>query len=77
LGLASEQAFDIFTGFLSADGGATFGTALQLAGTTETHPLIQQMQEMISGQGISTSEFGMLAVGLYISQQDAVVYAAV
>ena len=40
--------------------------AVQLAGTTEIHPLIQQMQKMTNGRMVSTAEFEMLAFGLDI-----------
>lgn len=61
-----EQAFDIFMGFLGADGGATVNNVLQLAGTTEIHPLIQKVHEMTSDRAVSTAEFGSLAFGLDI-----------
>jgi len=61
-----EQAFDIFMGFMSADGGATVSNALELAGTTEVHPLLQKVQAMTGESGISTAEFLSLAFGLDI-----------
>ena len=61
-----EQAFDIFMGFMSADGGAMVSNALELAGTTEVHPLLLKVQEMTGERGISTAEFNSLAFGLDI-----------
>jgi amidase len=61
-----EQTFDIFMGFMGADGGAMLSNALAAAGTTEVSPLFQKIQGMAGERGISTAEFGSLAFGLDI-----------
>lgn len=57
-----EQAYEIFLNLFGADGGAGMQMLLQMAGTTETHPLIQRLLELIRPRAMSTAEFGGMLV---------------
>ena len=52
-----EQSFDLFTGLLAADGGAGLRMLLQMAGTTELHPLMQGVLDTVSPKAVSAAEF--------------------
>ena len=52
-----EQAYEIFFAVMSADGGAGIQMLLQLAGTTEVHPLMQRLLELVRPHALSTVEF--------------------
>lgn len=55
-----EQTYEIFLGLFVADGGAGVQMMLQMSGTTETHPLMHQLQAMQQAGALSTAEFGGL-----------------
>lgn len=55
-----EQTYQIFLGLFTADGGAGVQMLLQMVGTTEMHPLMQQLQEMQRANPMSTPEFAGL-----------------
>ncbi|MEW6107097.1 MAG: amidase [Bacillota bacterium] len=52
-----EQTYELYLGLLGADGGAGLHKRLQLIGTTEIHPLIQQAVELLGPYARSTTEF--------------------
>jgi amidase len=52
-----EQSFDLFIGLLAADGGAGLRMLLQMAGTTELHPLMQGVLDTVSPKAVSAAEF--------------------
>ena len=52
-----EHSYDLFLGLFGADGGAGVQMLLQIAGTTEAHPLVQRVQEILRGKAVSTAEF--------------------
>jgi amidase len=52
-----EQACEIFFDLFTADGGAGIQMLLQMAGTTEVHPLMQRLLELARPHPMSTAEF--------------------
>lgn len=51
-----EQAYDILLGLFGADGGAGLQMLLFMCGTTETHALMQRLQEIMSSRMLSAPE---------------------
>jgi amidase len=60
-----EETYELMHGLLGADGGAGVQTLLKLAGTLETHPLLQRVQELLRPRAITTVELGGLLMRLY------------
>ena len=57
-----EQTFDLIAGLFGADGGASLQMLLHLVGTTEIHPLLQRLGEILRPYVMPTAEFaGLLA----------------
>ena len=54
------ETFEIYRGLFSADGGAGLKALIELAGTREIHPLLQQALEIQQQYGISMAEYGAL-----------------
>jgi amidase len=57
-----EQGFDFFRSITGADGGAGLRMGLQMVGTTEPSPLLQQFMALASPTPLSAVEFGALMV---------------
>jgi amidase len=57
-----EQSYAIFRDLFAADGGAGVQRLLQMAGTTETHPFVQQFGEILRPYAMTTAEFSGLLV---------------
>ncbi len=55
-----EQGFEFFRAITGADGGASLRLGLQMVGTTEVSPLLEQSASMASRAALSTAEFGAL-----------------
>jgi amidase len=55
-----EQTYEIYLALFCADGGAGLEALLQAAGTTEFHPLMQQVLEIQRAHALSMAEFGAL-----------------
>jgi amidase len=53
-----EQAYEIGLSLITADGGAGLEMLLQMTGTTETHPLMQRLLELVRPYTMSAAEFG-------------------
>ncbi|HYY58621.1 MAG TPA: amidase [Pyrinomonadaceae bacterium] len=60
-----EETYELMHGLLGADGGAGVQTLLKIAGTLETHPLLQRVQELLRPRAITTVELGALLLRLY------------
>jgi len=60
-----EQSSDMWFQLSAADGGAMFDELLRLAGTTETHPLLQHCLAILRPHTLSTAEFSNFLVRLY------------
>lgn len=60
-----EETYELMHGLLGADGGAGVRGLLLMAGTLETHPLLQRVQKLLSPHAISTAELNSLLVRLY------------
>ncbi|HEX9135127.1 MAG TPA: amidase family protein, partial [Ktedonobacteraceae bacterium] len=52
-----EQSYAIFRDLFAADGGAGVRRLLQMAGTTEIHPFLQQFGEILRPHAMTTAEF--------------------
>ena len=59
-----DQAFELALGLFGADGGAGLRLLLHMAGTTETHPLMERLLELVGQRPLSTREFVGLAFQL-------------
>ena len=59
-----ERSQEIFNALLRSDAGAGVRDLLREAGTTETHPLLQQIQERQGSSPLSAAEFGDLLITL-------------
>ncbi|MHB8917183.1 MAG: amidase [Desulfocucumaceae bacterium] len=59
---AIRQSHDLMSGLLGADGGAGLNIAIQMAGTTETHPLTRRLLESMRPREMSVAEFGVMMV---------------
>lgn len=59
-----EQSGDIWFRLVAGDGGAWCQDLLQMAGTTETHPLLQRVLEIMAPYTMSTAEFGTVLIQL-------------
>jgi len=57
-----EQSFDFFRSITGADGGAGLRLGLQMVGTTEMSPLLQQYAALAGSTPLSIAEFGALMV---------------
>jgi amidase len=57
-----EQSYLIFRDLFAADGGAGVQRLLQMAGTTENHPFLQQFGEILRPYAMTTAEFSGLLV---------------
>ena len=57
-----EQSYDLFRDLFAADGGAGVQRLLQMAGTTEIHPFVQQLGEILRPYAMTSAEFGGLLV---------------
>jgi len=57
-----EQSYAIFRDLFAADGGAGVERLLQMAGTTEIHPFVQQLGEILRPYAMTSAEFGGLLV---------------
>jgi amidase len=52
-----EQSYLIVRDLFAADGGASVQRLLQMVGTTETHPFVQQFGEILRPHAMTTAEF--------------------
>ena len=57
-----EQSYEIFRDLFAADGGAGVQRLLQVAGTTEIHPFVQQFAEILRPYAMTGAEFSSLLV---------------
>lgn len=57
-----EQSYELLRDLFAADGGAGVQRLLQMAGTTETHPFVEQFGEILRPHALTTAEFGGLLV---------------
>ena len=57
-----EHSFEIFRGLFGADGGAGVQRLLQMAGTTDIHPFVQQFGEILRPYAMTTAEFSSFLV---------------
>jgi len=57
---AIDQTYELYLGLFTADGGASIESLLKMAGTTQVHPLMQQVLELQRAHAKSTAEFGAL-----------------
>ncbi len=57
-----EQSYTIFRDLFGADGGAGVQRLLQIAGTTDIHPFVQQFGEILHPYAMTTAEFSGLLV---------------
>jgi amidase len=55
-----RETFEIYRGLFCADSGAGLRTLLELAGTEQVHPLLQQALEIQEQYGISMADYGAL-----------------
>jgi amidase len=60
-----EETYELMHSILGADGGAGIEGLLRMAGTVETHPLLQRVQKLLSTRAISTAELGSVLLRLY------------
>jgi len=51
-----EQAYELWFDLVGADGGVGLRSRLQSLGTTETHPLMHQLLELLRPRAMSTTE---------------------
>ena len=54
------ETFEIYRGLFCADGGAGLRALIELAGTLEIHPLLQQALDIQQQHGISMADYGAL-----------------
>src|SRR5262245_36458913 len=59
-----EQTFELFFDLVGVDGGVGLRSRLQALGTTETHPLMQQLLELLQPRARSTTDALALLVRL-------------
>ena len=59
-----EQAYELWFDLVGADGGVGLRSRLQSLGTTETHPLMHQLLELLRPRAMSTTEALALLVRL-------------
>ena len=52
-----EQSFELFLSLLSADGGAGIQMVLEMAGTTEVHPILRETLDGMTQGATSAAEF--------------------
>jgi len=57
-----EQSYEIFRDLFAADGGAGVQRLLQMAGTTDIHPFVQQLGEILRPFAMTSAEFSGLLV---------------
>jgi amidase len=57
-----EQSYAFFRDLFAADGGAGVQRLLQAAGTTDTHPFVQQFGELLRPHAMTAAEFSGLLV---------------
>jgi amidase len=57
-----EQSYEIFRDLFAADGGAGVQRLLQMAGTTDIHPFVQQFGEILRPYAMTSAEFSGLLV---------------
>jgi amidase len=57
-----EQSYELFRDLFAADGGAGVQRLLQMAGTSEIHPFVQQFGEILRPHALTTAELGGLLV---------------
>ncbi|MGZ3647024.1 MAG: amidase [Ktedonobacteraceae bacterium] len=57
-----EQSYELFRDLFAADGGAGVQRLLQMAGTSEIHPFVQQFGEILRPYALTTAEFSALLV---------------
>lgn len=57
-----DQGFDIWAALMAADGGVWIQRLLDLYGTTETHPLLQDVLDNSAMRGLPGAEFGNLLI---------------
>jgi amidase len=57
-----EQSYELFRDLFAADGGAGVQRLLQMAGTTEIHPFLQQFGELLRPHAMTTAEFSSFLV---------------
>jgi amidase len=55
-----SETFEIYRGLFCADGGAGLRALIELAGTREIHPLLQQALNIQQQHGISMADYGRL-----------------
>lgn len=55
-----SETFEIYRGLFCADGGSGLKALIELAGTREIHPLLQQALEIQQQHGISMADYGAL-----------------
>jgi amidase len=60
-----EETYELMHELLGADGGAGVQALLKIAGTLETHPLLQRVQALLRPRAITTAELGALLMRLY------------
>lgn len=60
-----EETYELMHDILGADGGAGLEGLLRMAGTVETHPLLQRVQKLLGPRAISTAELGAVLLRLY------------
>jgi amidase len=57
-----EQSYEIFRDLFAADGGAGVQRLLQVAGTTDIHPFVQQFGEILRPYAMTSAEFSSFLV---------------
>jgi amidase len=57
-----EQSYEIFRDLFAADGGAGVQRLLQVAGTIDIHPFVQQFGDILRPYAMTTAEFSSLLV---------------
>jgi amidase len=57
-----EQSYELFRDLFAADGGAGVQRLLQIAGTTDIHPFVQQFGDILRPYAMTSAEFSSLLV---------------
>jgi amidase len=57
-----EHSYEIFRDLFAADGGAGVQRLLQMAGTTDIHPFVQQLGDILRPYAMTSAEFSGLLV---------------
>jgi amidase len=57
-----EQSYELFRDLFAADGGAGVQRLLQVVGTSDIHPFVQQFGEMMRPYAMTTAQFSSLLV---------------